>query len=92
MEAHAPRSPSPPAIPAYQRWPSVPVASSKPVFKDEQLSAMDIDEVKSNSDRATRQTSELSMDDIEAAQALEGLRAGARLLDHRESHLKLMDF
>ena len=37
---------------------------------------MDVDEVNSNSDRNARQTSELSMDDIEAAQALEGLRSG----------------
>ena len=40
---------------------------------------MDIDEVMSLSDRNARQTSELSMDDIEAAQALEGLRAGMHL-------------
>ncbi|KAL8793333.1 MAG: hypothetical protein Q9195_004110 [Heterodermia aff. obscurata] len=82
MEAQAPHSPSLPAVPPYQQWPSVPVAPPKPVIKDEQLSAMDIDEVKSNSDRGTRQTSELSMDDIEAAQALEGLRADARQVRH----------
>ena len=83
MDAQAPHSPSPPAVPPYQQWPSVPIAPLKPVVKDEQTSTMDIDEVKSNSDRGTRQTSELSMDDIEAAQALEGLRAGRRLLCHR---------
>ena len=83
METQAPPSPSPPAVPAYQQWPSTPVAPLKPVFKDEQTSVMDIDDAKSNSDRGTRQTSELSMDDIEAAQALEGLRTGKRVLRHR---------
>ena len=76
MDTQAPPSPSPPAVPAYTQWPSAPIAPLRPVSKDEQTSAMDMDEAKSNSDRGTRQTSELSMDDIEAAQALEGLRAG----------------
>lgn len=76
MEAQAPQSRSPAAVPPYEEWPTVPVAPLKPIIKDEQTSVMDIDEVKSNSDRNARQTSELSMDDIEAAQALEGLRAG----------------
>ena len=76
METHVKQSQSPMAVQSYEEWPSVPVVPMKVTMKDESTSTMDIDEVKSISDRNTRQTSELSMDDIEAAQALEGLRAG----------------
>ena len=76
METQAPRSRSPTAVPPYEEWPSVPVAPLKFAMKDKQTSAMDVDEIENNIDREARQTSELSMDDIEAAQALEGLRAG----------------
>ena len=40
---------------------------------------MDVDNVISPTDRHSRATSALSMDDIEAAQALEGLRAGMNI-------------
>ena len=52
---------------------------------------MDIDEVMSLSDRNARQTSELSMDDIEAAQALEGLRAGMHLAIPGRTPLRLTE-
>ena len=42
---------------------------------------MDVDNVISPTDRHSRATSALSMDDIEAAQALEGLRAGTVTLN-----------
>lgn len=62
-------------VPAYEEWPSVP----RGPVKDEprHISPIAVDE-----DRAIigmkRDTCSLSMDDIEAAQALEGLRAGNR--------------
>ena len=43
-------------------------------------SQMDLDGTSSNEDRTRRDTSVLSMDDIEAAQALEGLRSGMTLI------------
>ena len=43
-------------------------------------SQMDLDGTSSNEDRTRRDTSILSMDDIEAAQALEGLRSGMTLI------------
>lgn len=42
---------------------------------------MDVDSNASVEDRTRRATSVLSMDDIEAAQALEGLRSGTCLVD-----------
>lgn len=61
-------------VPAYEEWPSVPSHPVKDVSRHESPMAVD-------SDRATigmkRDTSALSLDDIEAAQALEGLRAGS---------------
>lgn len=59
-----------------QDWPAVP---STPLARniDPNLSiAMEIDSTVTAEDRTRRATSVLSMDDIEAAQALEGLRAG----------------
>ena len=62
-------------VPAYEEWPSVP----RGPVKDE---SRHISPIVVDQDRATigmkRDTSALSMDDIEAAQALEGLRAGNR--------------
>ena len=66
----------PAPVPPYEQWPSVPKGPLKSSYHDGDGSSMDVDEVNSNSDRNVRQTSELSMDDIEAAQALEGLRSG----------------
>lgn len=68
----------PASVPPYEQWPSVPKGPLKPLYNDGDASSMDVDEVNSNSDRNVRQTSELSMDDIEAAQALEGLRSDTR--------------
>lgn len=76
MEAQAERPRSPLPAPPYEQWPSVPKGPLKPGTHDGESSAMDVDEVKSDSERNSRHTSELSMDDIEAAQALEGLRSG----------------
>ena len=76
MEARVSHIESSPAVPAYEEWPSVPAVPLQSMVNDERTLAMDVDELHVNNDRKTRQTSELSMDDIEAAQALEGLRAG----------------
>lgn len=60
-------------VPAYEEWPSVPSGPLKEECRH--VSPMVVD-----ADRALigmkRDTSALSMDDIEAAQALEGLRSG----------------
>lgn len=60
-------------VPAYEEWPSAPTG----LVKDDSRHASPI---VVDADRAVigmkRDTSALSMDDIEAAQALEGLRAG----------------
>ena len=77
MEAEVRRSRSP-ALPAYEEWPSAPTGPPKHTIKDEHSSPMEIDDIKSISDRATRQTSELS--ELEAAQVLECLRTGTGFL------------
>lgn len=74
MEAEVRRSRSSAALPAYEEWPSAPTEPPKHIVKDEHPSPMEIDDIKSISDRTTRQTSELS--DMEAAQVLECLRTG----------------
>ena len=63
------------AVPAYEEWPSVPrgpvedeLRHVSPIVVDEDPAIIGM----------KRDTSALSMDDIEAAQALEGLRAGNR--------------
>lgn len=59
-----------------QEWPAVP-STLLPSNIDPNLPiAMEVDGTPSAEDRTRRATSVLSMDDIEAAQALEGLRAG----------------
>ncbi len=77
MEVRAQHSRSPATVPPYEEWPSAPTGPLKHAIHDREISAMDIDHVSNGSDRDIRQTSELSMDDIEAAQALEGLRSGS---------------
>lgn len=61
-------------VPAYEEWPSVPSDPVKDLSRHESPMAVDADcaliEMK-------RDTSAPSLDDIEAAQALEGLRAGS---------------
>lgn len=59
-----------------QEWPAVP-STHLPSNIDPNLPiAMEVDSTPNAEDRTRRATSVLSMDDIEAAQALEGLRAG----------------
>ena len=73
MEAQHP----PPSTAAQAReWPAVPTAPPKSATESDTASVMDIDSIISSDTRTVRATSVLSMDDIEAAQALEGLRAG----------------
>ncbi len=78
MEVRAQHSRSA-AVPPYEEWPLAPTGPLEHAIHDGQSSPMDIDDVKNGSDRDVRQTSELSMDDIEAAQALEGLRSGSSI-------------
>ena len=78
MEAEVRHSRSPAPLPAYEEWPSAPTAPPKHTVKDEHSSPMEIDDIKSMSDRTTRQTSELS--EMEAAQVLECLRTGIHFL------------
>lgn len=66
----APSHSHPPAPPPPSFAPSTSAA------KHESASMMDVDSNASVEDRTRRATSVLSMDDIEAAQALEGLRSG----------------
>lgn len=58
-----------------------PPAPSASAAEHESASMMDVDSNASVEDRTRRATSVLSMDDIEAAQALEGLRSGTCLVD-----------
>ncbi len=61
---------------AQSDWPTVP-STPVPSNIDPNLpTAMEVDSTPKSEDRTRRATSVLSMDDIEAAQALEGLRAG----------------
>jgi len=60
-----------------QTWPTVPKTTSHNVLSDiASASAMEVDSGGVDSERTQRAASVLSMDDIEAAQALEGLRTG----------------
>jgi hypothetical protein len=68
MEAQSERPRETPLPPSYEAWPSVPKTAVE--------RTMDLDHVVSPGGRHSRATSTLSMDDIEAAHALEGLRAG----------------
>lgn len=86
------RSRSPTALPAYEEWPSVPTAPLRAKSNDEQFSPMDIDELKSNSDRTTRQTSELSLNEYEAVQVLESLKGGMKTLYPLEYSAELTVF
>ena len=63
-------------LPPYEAWPSVPKAPLHADGHSNAGNAMEIDSVASLDGREGRSTSVLSMDDIQAAQALEGLRAG----------------
>lgn len=65
-------SPAPP----YEQWPSVPGGPLRQILGDDEIAAMILDDAASKDSRGIRSTCVPSMDDIEAAQALEGLRAG----------------
>ena len=76
MEAQQLRPPQEGTSVKTQEWPAVPT-TPLPSNIDPNLSiAMEVDNTPNAEDRTRRATSVLSMDDIEAAQALEGLRAG----------------
>ena len=77
IQAEQPRNPT--EVPPYEGWPSVPTETLEPSIDDGQASIMEIDDVKSSDEWDSRHTSELSMDDLEAAHALEGLRSGLQL-------------
>ena len=63
-------------VPPYEAWPSVPKGTIAASVPRERLNVMDLDNMMSPQDQHSRATSALSMDDIEAAHALEGLRTG----------------
>ncbi len=62
--------------PKYHDWPAVPSTPFANNIDPDLATPMDVDSTPNTEDRTRRATSVLSMDDIEAAQALEGLRAG----------------
>ena len=63
-------------VPRYEAWPSVSTKPLPTYDSNGESIAMEVDSVKPGNGRGSRDTSILSMDDLEAAQALEGLRAG----------------
>ncbi len=66
-------------IPPYEAWPSVPTKSLPTHALTGDPTLMEVETMKNVSGQGSRDTSVLSMDDIEAAQALEGLRAGINI-------------
>ena len=62
-----------------EAWPSVPSNPLPAPPHEGEPTATAVDGTKHMSGRGSRDTSVLSMDDIEAAQALEGLRTGTTL-------------
>lgn len=81
-----------PPTPSYSAHSSsTPLAASPPSSKPQHVSAiMDTDNAAGAEDRSRRATSVLSMDDLEAAQALEGLRTGIIL--HRPNWVSTLIF
>ncbi len=67
-----------------QDWPAVPSTPFASNIDPNLSTGTEIDSTVNAEDRARRATSVLSMDDIEAAQALEGLRAGESRAKHIE--------
>ncbi|KAI4129046.1 MAG: hypothetical protein LQ347_003931, partial [Umbilicaria vellea] len=74
MEAQLERPHNGAAVPPYEAWPSVPTAPLRLGADVANSSGMDLDGVASPETVDGRAMSVLSMDDLEAAQALEGLR------------------
>ncbi|KAI9878538.1 MAG: hypothetical protein M1830_000592 [Pleopsidium flavum] len=75
MEAQQERPLQGVTAPKYQDWPAIPSTPFTNNIDPDLATAMDVDRTPNTEDRTRRDTSVLSMDDIEAAQALEGLRA-----------------
>ena len=63
-------------VPPYEEWPSVPKGPLPERSKRDQSQATEMEMSSSADGQSRRATSVLSMEDIEAAQALEGLRTG----------------
>lgn len=76
MEAQTERPHNGATVPPYEAWPSVPTAPLRLGAEVANSSNMDVDGVASPDTVDGRATSVISMDDLEAAQALEGLRTG----------------
>lgn len=76
MEAQLARPHNGATVPPYEAWPPVPTAPLRLRAEVASSSGMDLDGVASPDTVDGRATSVLSMDDLEAAQALEGLRTG----------------
>jgi len=64
------------SIPPYEAWPSVPTKALPTHALQVDPLPMEVENLKAVSGPGSRDTSVLSMDDIEAAQVLEGLRTG----------------
>ena len=76
MEAQLERPHNGATVPPYEAWPSVPKGPLGLSAEVANSTGMDVDSVASPDTVDGRATSILSMDDLEAAQALEGLRTG----------------
>lgn len=76
MEAQLERPHNGATVPPYEAWPSVPNAPLRLSAEAASSSGMEVDGVASPETVDGRATSVISMDDLEAAQALEGLRTG----------------
>ena len=76
MEAQIERPHDGAVVPPYEAWPSAPTGPLSVSAEVANPSGMDVDSVASPNTVDGRATSVLSMDDLEAAQALEGLRTG----------------
>lgn len=69
-----------PTLPPYEQWPSVPQSSPGVQARNNDTINIPAEHAIHIKSQRERDTSLLSMDDIEAAQALEGLRAGKQSL------------
>lgn len=69
-------------VPAENDWPSVPQETPRANAGNDETTVMDVEELLLGKNSDSRDTDGLSMDDIAAAQALEGLRAGNSSSEH----------
>ena len=76
MEAERTHANAP--VPPYEAWPSAPKSSLNMYEEDDRNITTETGTPISFDEHNKRAASVLSMDDLEAAQALEGLRAGER--------------